>query len=69
MVVAGLTVGLAGALAVTRVLEGELFGVTPTVPTAFAAVTIILGATALLASVIPAWRAATVDPLVALRTD
>jgi hypothetical protein len=57
------------ALALTRVLEGELFGVTPTDPAAFAAVTIILGATALLASAIPAWRVATVDPLVALRTE
>ena len=39
------------------------------VPPAFAAVTIILGATTLLASLIPAWRAASVDPLIALRTD
>jgi predicted lysophospholipase L1 biosynthesis ABC-type transport system permease subunit len=69
LVLMGLTIGVAGALALTRVLEGELFGVTPTDPAAFAAVTIILGATALLASAIPAWRAATVDPLVALRTD
>jgi putative ABC transport system permease protein len=69
LVLIGLAIGIAGALALTRVLEGELFGVTPTDPAAFAAVTIILGATALVASVIPAWRAATVDPLVALRAD
>ena len=50
-------------------LEAELFDVSPTDPAAFAAVTIILGATALVASIIPAWRAATVDPLVALRAD
>ena len=69
LVLMGLAIGITGALALTRVLEGELFGVTPTDPSAFAAVTIILGATALLASVIPAWRAATLDPLVALRAD
>jgi putative ABC transport system permease protein len=69
LVVAGLTIGLAGALALTRMLESELFGVTPTDPGAFTAVAVVLGATALLASLIPAWRAARVDPLVALRTE
>jgi putative ABC transport system permease protein len=69
LVISGLAIGLAGAFAVTRMLESELFGVSPTDPVAFAAVTMILGATALLASAIPAWRAATLDPLVALRTD
>jgi putative ABC transport system permease protein len=69
LVLTGLAIGVVSALALTRMLESELFDVSPTDPAAFTAVTIILGATALLASVIPAWRAATVDPLVALRTD
>ena len=69
LVILGLAIGVAGALALVRVLEGELFGVTPTDPGAFTAVAVVLGATALLASLIPAWRAARVDPLVALRTE
>jgi len=69
LVVIGLAIGLAGAFALTRVLEGLLFEVTPTDPMTFAAVAITLGITALLASVVPGWRAAAVDPLVALRAD
>jgi putative ABC transport system permease protein len=69
LVLAGLAIGLAAALAVTRTLESELFGVVPTDPAVFAAVIFVLAATALVASVIPAWRAATLDPLVALRAD
>ena len=69
LVFLGLGIGVAGALALVRVLEGELFGVTPTDPSAFAGVAFILGTAALLASAIPAWRAATIDPLVALRSD
>jgi ABC-type lipoprotein release transport system permease subunit len=48
-------------------LESELFNVAPTDPVTFTGVALMLGATALLASVLPAWRAAAVDPLVALR--
>jgi putative ABC transport system permease protein len=69
LVVIGLAIGLAGAFALTRVLEGLLFEVTPTDPMTFAAVAITLGITALLASVVPGWRAAAVDPLVALRAE
>ena len=69
LVLIGLAIGVAAAVAVTRTLEGELFGVVPTDPAVFAAVTLILATTAVLASAIPAWRAATVDPLVALRSD
>lgn len=69
LVVVGLGIGLAGALALTRMLESELFGVTPTDPFTLAGVASILGMTALFASLLPALRAAAVDPLVALRTD
>ena len=71
LVLIGLAIGVAAAVAVTRTLEGELFGIFKmgTNPAVFAAVTLILATTAVLASAIPAWRAATVDPLVALQSD
>lgn len=74
LVVIGLGTGLGGALALTRLLESVLFEISATEisatdPVTFAGVALTLGATALLASVVPAWRASTVDPLVALRAD
>ncbi len=66
---AGLVVGLAASLALTRLLSSLLFGVSPyDVPT-LAIVVAVLLATALLASLIPALRATRVDPLVALRYE
>jgi putative ABC transport system permease protein len=65
----GVACGLAGALAVTRVLSTLLFGVTTTDPATFAAVAGALALVALLASYVPARRAARVDPMVGLRTD
>ncbi|MPY90487.1 MAG: FtsX-like permease family protein [Luteitalea sp.] len=69
LVVIGLSLGTGGALALTRLLESQLFDVSATDPVTFAGVVLVLGAVALLASLVPAWRAATVDPLVALRTE
>src|SRR5687767_6260913 len=69
IVVAGLIVGLAGAVAVTRVLQRFLFGVTPTDPNVFTIVTLLLLAVGLLAAWLPARRAARIDPCVALRAE
>ena len=69
IVAAGLVVGLAGAAAVTRVLQRFLFGVTPTDPIAFTAVTLLLMAVGLLAAWLPARRATEIDPCDALRAE
>jgi putative ABC transport system permease protein len=69
LVMAGIGIGLAGALALTRFLSSLLFGVEPRDPLTFAAVSLLLTVVALLAAYIPAQRAANVDPLVALRYE
>ncbi len=66
---AGLTLGVAGAAAMTRYLEGLLFGLTPLDPPTFAAVALAFTSIAMLASYVPARRATRVDPLVALRHE
>jgi predicted permease len=65
----GLSIGLAASLAFTRALGALLFGITATDPLTFAAVILLLVATALLACYIPARRASNVDPIVALRYE
>ena len=67
--IAGLVAGLAGAVAAARALTTLLFGVTSTDPITFASVAGTLTLVALLASYVPARRAARVDPITALRTD
>jgi putative ABC transport system permease protein len=65
----GIAIGLIGALAVTRFLRTMLFGVSPFDPASFIGVSVMLTSIALLASYIPARRAAKVDPVEALRYD
>jgi len=66
--VAGMTIGLALALAASRVLRSLLYGISPTDPLTFGTVILLLGSAAAVAAVIPAVRASRLDPLVALRT-
>jgi predicted permease len=65
----GLAVGVAGGWAATRALASVLYGVQPTDPSTFALVVMLLGAVAVVACLIPAARAARVDPMVVLRQD
>ena len=65
----GVFLGVTGALALSRVMAGYVYGVTATDPVTFIAASLLLGAVALLASYIPAQRASTVDPIVALRYE
>jgi predicted permease len=65
----GVVIGTVGALAMGHVLSSLIYGVKPTDPVTFLAVAVLLGAIALFASIIPAYRAAKVDPMVALRYE
>jgi predicted permease len=69
MVVLGLVMGVPLALASVRLVESFLYGVTPTDPLTIAGSALALGVVAMLAAAVPAWRAATVDPMVALRKE
>jgi putative ABC transport system permease protein len=65
----GLAIGVAGALSLKGLVKSLLFGVAPADPVTFAVVGIVLGGAALLASYVPARRAASIDPIDALRME
>ncbi len=69
VVLVGVAIGVAGALALTHFLASQLFGVTPGDPVTFAAVTIVLVSVAIVACCIPARHATRVDPMIALRHE
>jgi ABC-type antimicrobial peptide transport system permease subunit len=66
---AGLAAGVAGALALTRLLQAQLFNVKPTDPFTIAAVAMFIAAVSCVACLIPASRASRVDPMVVLRDE
>jgi putative ABC transport system permease protein len=68
-VLLGIAAGVGGAIAATRVMTGLLFGVTPTDPATFVSTVIIMAVVALAASYVPARRAASIDPIAALRME
>jgi putative ABC transport system permease protein len=69
LTISGVTIGLAGAFALTRVMTGLLFGISASDPLTFIVIALLLTAVSLLACYIPALRAAEVDPMVALRSE
>jgi len=69
LVLLGVGLGLAASYALARLLESFLFGISPRDPLTFGGVALLLGVVALLASFIPARRAARVEPMVALRYE
>jgi putative ABC transport system permease protein len=69
LVLAGIAIGLAGALALTRVLASLLYDISPMDPLTFVCVSLLLAGVALLACYLPARRAARIDPMQALRYE
>jgi predicted permease len=69
LIAAGLIIGLAGAWAATRLIKGQLYGVSPTDPLTFIGMAVLLLLVSAMACYIPARRAAKVDPMVALRCE
>ena len=69
LVALGLLLGLAGALGMARLLERLLYGISPWDGSTYAAVTVVLGLVSIVATLLPAVRAVTIDPLIALRHE
>src|SRR5262249_50723374 len=69
VLIIGIAAGIAGAIAISRIITSLLYGVGPTDPVTYAIVSIVLMIVAITASYIPARRAIKVDPMVALRYE
>ena len=69
VLVVGLTAGVAGALALGRVLQSQLYGVQPAEPQVLASAILALGVVALAAMLWPAWRASSTDPMLVLKAE
>jgi putative ABC transport system permease protein len=69
LVVLGLAIGLFGAWALSRVLAGQLYGISARDPFTYAAVAVLLGTVAFAATWLPARRATRVDPMISLRSE
>ena len=68
-VAVGLAVGLPAAIGAGKLMSTQLFGVSPSDPVMLLLATLLLSLAALVASVVPAWRAAGIEPMMALRTE
>ncbi len=69
LVLIGLGVGIAGALALSGLLASQLFGVDPREPVIYVVVATVLLVVGLVASFVPAWKATRVSPVVAMRCE
>ncbi len=69
LTLAGVAIGVVGALLLTRLMAGLLFGVAPTDPFTFVAVMLLVAAVSFIASYLPARRASRVDPIISLRAE
>ena len=69
LALAGVALGLASAIVLSRLLTRFLYGITPNDPVTYGVAIVVVGGVALVACAIPAWRAARVDPMVALRYE
>jgi len=67
LALAGILVGLAGGLLITRLMSNLLFSVSAADPLTYSTVSLVLAAAAFTAAWIPAWRASSIDPVTALR--